>query len=245
MIFSKIWNDLRFRFYFSLCFVSGTALFLVMLYAVAPFLMGFLKGQLPPQDYAELQVFLGSYRLFMDEGWFREVQFIAFFGILMSLGGILPESRTPAILLTLSLPVRRRAWILSHAGIVMILVAILVASASFIILLGGWIGSESYPVFKAIGGMILLTLGCFAWVGPTFAVASVTLDRWKTALIVLSAWFVINTLDRLPSIHPWLPGSLLDSLNDGLTPWKAFVTIAIFGAGGLLVAVHRFEKQDV
>jgi len=244
MILWKIWFDLRVRFFFCLAFLILSVLLMILLF---PFLGSFLpwvKSDVPPQEWARMKPYISSYRLFMEEKWFGEVQFIGGFAVILSLGGVMTERRPRSIYFTLSLPVLRRKWIFYHAGLALALVLSLCCVASIFILLGSRVFGETYPVMHAAQSTLFLGLLTFPWIGATFAMTSLTQDKAKTALLIFCLWFVTSLLQKLQGIRLWLPQHLVDYFNGAPFPWQSLLVILVVGIGGILFAIQRFEKQD-
>jgi hypothetical protein len=244
MVLWKIWFDLRIRFFICLSFLILSVLVLIICFPLLGTFLTWLKTEIPPEEYKLIQQYASDYRLFMDEGWFREVQFVAAFAVVFALGGIMAEAKLRTAHLSLSFPVSRRRWILYQAGLALLLVMILSCVASLLIILGGFVFGKAYPLTRATGGTLLLALMTFPWIGATLAITSFTYDKLKTALVVFSLWFVTGLLEKIPAIRLWLPQHLLDFMEPGSFPWRSILIILTLGIGGLFVAIKRFEQAD-
>ncbi len=244
MILWKIWFDLRVRFFLCLSLMILTVLALILFFPLTGTLLSWLKPELPAEEWKRLQAYASDYRLFMDEGWFREVQFVAAFAVVFALGGVMTEQKSRTIFLTLSLPVERRRWILYQAGLALFLVMVLSSVASVLIMLGGLVFGHTYPITRAVAGTLLLGLLTFPWVGATLAVTAFIQDKLRTAVLVFSLWFVTGLLEKVRFIRFWLPQHLIDALETGSFPWRSLIIILTIGIGGLFVAIRRFEESD-
>ena len=244
MILWKIWFDLRVRFFVCLSLMILTVLMLIVFFPMVGTILSWLKPEIPAQEWKHLQTYASDYRFFMDEGWFREVQFVAAFAVVFTLGGVMTEQKSRAIFLTLSLPVDRRRWILYQTGLVLLLIMVISVVASFLIMLGGFVYGQTYPMTRAIAGTLMLGLLTLPWVGATLAITAFTQDKLKSALVIFCLWFITSLLEEIPSIRLWLPQHLIDSLEDASFPWRSLIVIFTIGIGGLFVAIRRFEESD-
>lgn len=244
MILWKMWFDLRVRFFFSLAFSIVCVMLLVVIFPLTGPLLSYAKGDIAPEEWSKIRPILSDYRLFMDLGWFRDVQYVSLFAVIFALGGVLTEHKSRSIYFTLSLPVRRRQWILYHSGMALVLITVLCTIASVLILIGGVVYAKSYPLWLAMQGALFLSLVTVPWIGITFAVTSLTQDRMKTALVIFAIWCVNRVLERIPPIRLWLPRHLLDYLGGSAFPWQSLLLIFALGIGGILFAIRNFEEQD-
>ena len=244
MILSKLWFDLRWRFLFCIFFVAFGVMALIFLFPVLRPGLLWLKADISPEDWAVINPLLSSYRLFMDHGWFGEVEKVAGFAIILALGGIMTERSSHTALFSLSLPVSRRKWILYQAAFVFVLVLVMCCMATFMVLVGGWIYGSSYPIGRAIQGTILLALLTIPWIGATFALTSIIQEKLRTAVLIFAIWIVTGVLGRLSDVRVWMPRHLLDYFAGAPFPWQALIVIVVFGIGGLILAIQQFEARD-
>jgi hypothetical protein len=245
MMLWKMWYDLRFRFFICLAFLIVHIMFLIAIFPVAGSLVSWFRSDIPKQDWESIRQLISSYSYFMDHGWFQEVKYISALAVIFSLGGVLTERKMHSIYFTLSLPVLRRRWILFQSGMAFFLITILCIAATALILIAGIAYGSGYPILRAIQGTLFLTLIALPWIGATFAVASMTQDRMKTALIVFGCWFFMGILQSIPAIRLWLPRHLIDYyMGNNSFPWQSLIVILAAGIGGILFAIHRFEKED-
>jgi hypothetical protein len=166
------------------------------------------------------------------------------FTVILSLGGIMTEKKTHSILFSLSLPVSRRAWILHQAAFVFVLVVLLSCVSAAIVLIGGVINSDFYPLARAFQGAMFLALVSLPWIGVTLALTSLTQDKMRTVIVIIGIWFGIAFLKNLQDFRIWLPQQLLEYFMGATFPWQALIVIFAVGIGGLIFAIQRFEALD-
>jgi ABC-type transport system involved in multi-copper enzyme maturation permease subunit len=244
MVYWKIWSEVRKRFYICLGISTFIVLFLIMLFPLSSLFLNYIKENVTSEELILLQKYTGDYRLFMDEGWFHEIGFVALFAIVFSLGGIMTEVRSRSIFVTLSLPVSRRRWILSQSLISALLVLGITASACVLVLTGGLFLGRPYPLPYALGGTLLLTAGALPWIGITLWITSLTQDRLKAAVCTVALWFLTEPLKTFSSFAEWMPQSILNLLQPLPFPWQASLSLLILSSGTLLAAVKHFDRRD-
>jgi ABC-type transport system involved in multi-copper enzyme maturation permease subunit len=244
MILWKIWFDVRTRFYISLALILFFTIFLILLYPLLHLVISSAKPDLDAVAAAQLRHLMKNYRLFMDEGWFRELQPIWIFAIVLSLGGVLSEKKIGAIFVTLSLPVARTKWILTQWLATSALVLALLVTGGLLIVAGGIAYGSFYPPLSAIWGTLVLMFAALPWISLTLALSSLLQDRLKTTLILIFGVLILDILKVFTSVRVWLPISTLDALEGGPFPWRSVLVILAVTIGGLLVAIRTFQERD-
>ncbi|MCI0416160.1 hypothetical protein L0222_25580 [bacterium] len=244
MVLWKTWFDLRTRFFICLGLLILNVLSLIVFFPLFGTFLTRLKMEIPLEQWKQIQAYASDYLLYMDAGWFHKDETMAAFAVIFALGGIMTEAKTHTVLLSLSLPVLRRRWVLSHAVFAWMYIMILAAVASILIVLAGFVYGKSYPLTRALMQTFLMPLIAFPWIGATLAVTSLTFDKLRAGLIVFGAWFLTGLLEKIPPVRIWLPGNLMDLAEPGSFPWQSLIVILVVGIGGIFFAVNKFEESD-
>jgi hypothetical protein len=244
MVLRKIWLDLHQRFLICI------AIFLAIVFlhiGIFPYLKGYTPTWLPEmsdQDMGYVSRMVQDYAFYSDLRWFQEIQRLALFAIVLSLGGVLTEAKTRSILISLSLPVSRRKWLTFQAGVVAVIVLSVSLLASILLSVGGSVVGQSYSLGHSLWGGILLTVCVLPWVGITLLATAITGDHLKAVLIALGLLTVASFLNRIPGLDPWLPATLMNSIYGESFYWKPLLTILVVTSITLFLAIRRFEKTD-
>lgn len=244
MVLWKIWFDLRQRFLFCI------AIFLAIVFlhiGIFPYLNSYTPAWLPEmsdQDLGYLSRMVQDYSFYTDLRWFQEIQRLALFAIVLSLGGVLTETRTRSILLTLSLPVSRGKWLAFQAAIVAIILLSVSLLASILLSVGGSVVGQSYSLPHSLWGGILLAVCVLPWIGITLLATAITGDQLKAVLIVLGLLTMTSFLNHVPGLNPWLPATFMNSIYGESFYWKPLLTILVVISMSVFLAIRKFEKTD-
>ncbi|MCI0415963.1 hypothetical protein L0222_24575 [bacterium] len=242
MIAWKIWHDTRHRFYGSIFFLLAIA---VLHVASFPFLKGIFRlSEIDLSQLPDVRTMLENFVNYTNLHWFQEIERNALFGVILALGGILTEARHRTILLTLSLPVRRRMWLLFQFGIVLLFLLALNLLALPVLIAGGYIFNQPMGFAPALLGAFMLTLTGAPYVGMTILFTSISGDNLRACLYSFAFLIFSNKLDYFAAVDPWMPESFMTVFTQPGFPWQALITILAVSAVSLATAITRFEKTD-
>lgn len=251
MIALKLWFDTRLRFYISLAVMIVLALLLA--WAVPAMSRMMIAGlqDAPPNakinaeaKAAMLRVW-GSYEMSIDTAWYGlyGAGLLGLLAIILASGGPLAEPHS--VHLTLSLPVHRYQWPIFQALLTIGLVLATLFASTVILLAVGALMGHRYPPGRATLNVMLCVVPTVAWIGLTLAVGSFTLDKARTALIMIPAKFISDLFFMLPLARAWNMGRL--GLPIGMQPalsWRPLLLLIICAVGGVALAARRFERLD-
>jgi ABC-type transport system involved in multi-copper enzyme maturation permease subunit len=245
MLLWKSWFDLRQRFFYSLGILL---LLLATVIAAHPTISSTRVAD--PISQAQYQRLSKDYVYYINALWFTSNSRTAFYivTILLALSGVPVEKGRGSVLMTLSLPVRRWLWVVTHAGMAALLILVL----AFVPLVGIAIGSpligKSYPhLLDTLLPIIGSWLPCFPWIGLSLLLNSFLRSAIKSALIIIPFIIVVPSLVQvvLPSLSrwcPWTAGSF-DLWNHGI-PWAQLIVTLMIGIGSAFVAAYRFSREE-
>jgi ABC-type transport system involved in multi-copper enzyme maturation permease subunit len=168
--------------------------------------------------------------------------------ILLALGGILAEKRKGALLVTLSLPIERWNWVLTHAG--------MTAALTFILAFVSWIGTvfgslcigKVYPANVAFTRVLGLWLACFPLVGLSLALNSYFHSGIKSAMVLMPIYLIGPQMTGFmaPGFYRWCPWQLADTTflrNDNIN-WRALLVSLSVGIACTVLAAFRFRREE-
>jgi ABC-type transport system involved in multi-copper enzyme maturation permease subunit len=244
MVLWKAWFDIRKRFYISFVFFLLIAGLHVAFFPLIKGMGADYQKDFNIQTNLEVTRLMNDYAYYTQRRWFEEVERNAIFAILLALGGVLTEARTRTILLTLSLPVKRRTWLIAQFFIVMaLLLAMNIAVLPILAGAAGYFNSTINPFYALLGSM-LLVLASAPYVAITILFTSLTNDQLRAAIYSFAFLIFSNQLDRFASVHPWFPEIINESLTVPMIPWQGLITIVGLSIVAMAVAIRRFESAD-
>jgi hypothetical protein len=241
----KSWFDLRPRFYCSLAGLLFLSALNMAMYVIAS--SDQLSGPIMRAALQGIQQL--GYPQYINNVWFSEkgsadpILFIA--ALFLAAGGILSEKKEDSLLLTASLPAKRRQWVLINACVAWGLVLSLSVASTLGVVLGSPLLGKSYPVESSLAGVTIgLWLSCFPWMGLVFLLNSFLHSTMKSVLII----FVIHFIGPrfLRNFYSWTAWGLSehDVWRLGV-PWEAILVSAAIGVTGVFLAALRFEWEDL
>lgn len=244
MVLWKIWFDLRQRFLFCIAIFLGIVFLHI---GVFPYLKSYTPAWLPEmsnQDLGYLSRMVQDYGFYTDLRWFQEIPRLALFAIVLSLGGVLTEARTRSILLTLSLPVSRRKWLVVQAAVIGLILFSVSLLASILLSIGGSVVGQTYSLPHSLWGGILLAVCVVPWIGITMLATAITGDHLKAVLISLGLLTMASFLNHVSGLNPWLPATLMNSIYGESFYLKPLLTILLVTSISLFLTIRKFEKTD-
>jgi ABC-type transport system involved in multi-copper enzyme maturation permease subunit len=199
----KTWFDIRRRFWIALavaCVAAGaTVVAWANLDRIVPHL------DLTPGDLRQLTSAVRDYRSWIAATWVDSSSggLLGYLAIIVALGGILTEKRDGTLEMTLSLPVAPARWIVTHAGVVLALVAVIAGASGLILVIGGAAIGESYPIEAALTDALRITIGASAAIGITLLFAGWTRSVLYTVVLAVPALFLLHQLTGVQVLPVW------------------------------------------
>ena len=244
MMSLKLWYDIRSRFYASLAFVALIAALHVAVFPFLKTLLGDWTNGVPILDSPEFRRLTEDYSYYTTSRWFGEIGRSVLFGILLTLGGVLAEGRSRAALITLSLPVSRRAWVLGQMAAGAGALLLLNLAGSLVVAAGGVILGQPISAMQAVLGTLLLSVAAMPYLAVTLLAGAYTGERLLAGTAAIAFLVLTNKLDFFRAVRPWMPESLMNVLQSHELPWKALLSIAIFTIAALAGAIREFKRTD-
>lgn len=250
----KTWFDLRLRFY--LCAV------LITLIVVPPMLESALharwqaeqaeaaappqSGEMESSDTEESPEATNPY-LTEIEVYVHGHEHIIFaiLAVVLGVGGTMTQGQARSNLMTLSLPPRRREWLVAQWLTVAGLVTLLCLLTVTLIAVIGLVAGISVPLGALVVAALVNALAAIVWVWPSILSTSLTKDAVRAALLVVTVIIVLQTIGWMFPLDAWRFNNIADQRQwIGSVPWKPLiVAIAMSGACALLV-IRRFRQTD-
>jgi hypothetical protein len=237
MVLWKLWSDLRRRFALAL------AMSLVIVW----------ENVHRMWEPSQRDFFLRPYPTFVETSWLQGgTEFVVLLAVLLSIGGIPGELRGGPASLSLSLPVARRRWILTHAALAAGLTLATSLAVFAAIAVAFRVAGVAYPLSAVARNAAINSLGATAWIGLTILATVVTRSSLRATLVVFAATVALRTLLRMDALTPvytalwpWSVWRVMDPMvwASGV-PGRALATTLFLSLGGLALAVIRFDRTD-
>jgi ABC-type transport system involved in multi-copper enzyme maturation permease subunit len=246
MLIWTSWFNLRLRFFYSL----AVLLFLLAtITAIYPLLIS-LKTE-DPYEQALIQRISQDYVFYIDRQWFGSNGIIAFHLITigLALGGIPAERGKGVLMMALSLPVKRRLWVVAHAGMAAFLVLVLAFISPVCAGFGSLIFTgKFYPnLLLSLLPVLRTWLPCFPLIGLSILLNSYLRSAIKSALILIL--FILNVPSIIAFISPAfyrLSPWALESHGFWMKgiPWMTILIALLIGIGSTALAAYRFAHEE-
>jgi hypothetical protein len=245
MLLWKSWFDLRHRFLYSLAY-------LLLLIATILVIYPKISSTKPadPIAQARYQRISMDYAYYIDGMWFGSNSITALYiiTILLALGGVPTEKAKAALLMTVSLPVKRWLWVIAHAAMTSLLLLILVFAPPIGIALGSPLIGRTYPhLLQTLRPEICAWLPCFPWIGLSLLLNSYLRSAAKSALIIIPFIIVAPSLVQVvsPSFSRWCPWNAgSPALWQQSIPWAQILVTLMIGIGSTILAACRFSREE-
>ena len=254
MLYAMAWRDLRGTF-------IGTAIFITVLATTIAFAFKLAMAAAARGEsnltWAQIARAPHAYVQFLDAMWFRVPGpsfLIAIAAVLIATA--LPLRRSaPDTSFILLLPLKRSEILAARFIVFAGLMFALSFAVLFIFVLTGWVAlGQSYPIGRALGVMLLFTIGSLAWGGVSAAIASFVHRAIAVAIVFTMIFLVPLNFFQLtipPTLGPgvgqaWNMWAMTDpSLWFPGIPWAQLGLTLVVALAGWLIALKRFEAIDV
>ena len=224
MTYWKAWFDIRFRFLLCAVLVAIT---------MVPGIVG------AAQDAETFGHWVDGWAGGMEQAPF------AILAIVLAVGGTMTEANARSNLMTLSLPVPRRSWLVAQWIVATILVFCLALCMSVILAVAGIAAGRSVPVAVLLGAFFLNGFTAALWVWPAMLGTSLSKDAVRAALIVVALMIALETAGAMPSLGDWRLRNLADLTvwQDGI-PWRSLLAGGMLMAATAWMTLRRFDRTD-
>jgi ABC-type transport system involved in multi-copper enzyme maturation permease subunit len=245
MLLWTSWFDLRQRFFYSLVILLLLLATVIALYPT----MSSTKAA-DPTSQAQYQRISKDYVYYINGLWFSSNSRTALYiiTILLALGGVPAEKGRGSVLMTLSLPVKRWLWVITHAAMAALLILVLAFVPPIGIALGSPLVGRSYPhILETLNPEMGPWLICFPWIGLSLLLNSFLRSAMKSALIIIPFIILVPSLVQVvsPSFSRWCPWTVgsPDLWKQGV-PWAQILVTLMIGIGSTVLAACRFSREE-
>lgn len=244
---ARAWLELRGRFYLATAILMMLAVLRVALFSQMEGLLARAQGA-PDGVVASLRQTVADYGRYIDSEWFNgtALPLMSILMVLLAIGGTPAEKRDGMLLISLSLPVPRHAWVTRRAAMVVGLGLAMILSATATVLAASWILGRHYPPGAAVLQALAVVAAALPWVGVALLAGTFVRDQIRAALatyaVLLACWMIVTVVPHAQSWDPWLIAGP-SVWRNGL-PVEALVVAALLGPGGFLLALRRFGRAE-
>jgi hypothetical protein len=131
------------------------------------------------------------------------------------------------------------------------LVVAMSLAGTAVLWVAGSLQGYRYPPKQAVLNALLCAVPSAAGISLTLAVSSYTLDKARTALIMIPAKLALPLLMLVPGLLKWPAPWMWNfstlgnpiSLQAGLL-WRPLATLLVLAVGGAAIAANRYTRMD-
>lgn len=183
----------------------------------------------------------------MLEGWIggNAHTIFSILGIVLAVGGILSHGNARSNLMTLSLPSRRKEWLMAQATMAALLLLGLCAWEAAIMAVTGWLSGLPIPLGQLSLAVLLTSLSSAMWIWPAILSTALTREPVRAALITVSILVALQTVLGVTGRQEWRLRGIADvpGWAEGI-PWPPLIFGAVLAGGSAWWALGRFRRME-
>jgi hypothetical protein len=165
--------------------------------------------------------------------------------VVLGVGGTMTRANAHSNLMTLSLPMPRRRWLMGQWTVATGLLFCLCAWEALILVVTGLVAGLPVPVGRLAIATVLTAASAALWVWPSILSTSYTRDAVRAALIIVVVIVSLTTFTTLTGMLEWKLNNIANvSQWSGAIPWRPLLP----GIGMTLLCawlvIRRFERTD-